>query len=69
MPTYRFNEVSVTGVRRWKDPETGKHRQQSKKFFQTINPFNTGADGQPKTYDQIMIEIETERDSWLKEKQ
>lgn len=61
---YRFDEVAIKGVKRWTD-ETGKKRQQTRKFFQTINPFNTNEDGTQKTRDQIMAEIKAERDAWL----
>ena len=61
---YRFDEVSIKAVKRWKD-ESGKTRQQTRKFFQTINPFNKNEDGTIKTRDQIMVEIKAERDAWL----
>jgi uncharacterized coiled-coil DUF342 family protein len=59
-----FDEVSVKGVRRWKDA-AGKWHQETKKFFQTLNPFNKAADGSPKSYEQIRAEIRTERDAWM----
>lgn len=62
-----FNEVSVKGVRRWTD-ESGKKRQETRKFFQTINPFNKNADGTVKTKEEILIEITKQRDLWLSEK-
>lgn len=63
---YRFAEVSIKAVRRWVDAD-GKKRQQTRKFFQTINPFNKNADGTQKTRDQIMVELKAQRDEWLKE--
>ena len=65
---YTFNEVSIRGVRKWKDPVTGKPRQETKKFYQTINPWNTTKDGNPKSREQIMAEIMAERDSWMNDK-
>jgi hypothetical protein len=62
---YTFDEVSVKGVKRWKDPVTGKPRQETRKFFQTINPFNKNAVGVPKARDEILEEIKKERDDWL----
>lgn len=59
-----FNEVAVKATRRW--VEDGKKRQQTRKFFQTINPFNKGADGRVKDRDQIMREITAKRDAWLR---
>ena len=67
MTLYRFEEVAVRGVRRWKDPVTGKKRQETRKFCQTVNPFNRGADGAPKTHAQILAEVTAERDAWLQE--
>lgn len=59
-----FDEVAVKATRRWVD-ESGKKRQETRKFWQTINPFNKGADGLPKTRDQILKEILAERDAFL----
>lgn len=67
MATITFNEVSVKGTKRWKDKNV-KWKQKTKKFYQTINPFNTGINGRPKTYNEIMKEILDERAKWLKEK-
>lgn len=60
-----FDEVAVRATRRWTD-EAGKKRQQTRKFFQTLNPFNKGADGLPKERDQILKEIFAKRDAWLR---
>ncbi len=65
MTRYVFSEVFVKGVKRWKDPVSGKPRQETRKFLQTINPFNKNASGVPKTRDEIMAEIKRERDEWL----
>lgn len=58
-----FNEVVVIGRRVWR--ENGRRRQQTKKFWQTINPFNKNADGTQKSRDQIVDELRAERDAWL----
>ena len=65
MKTY-FNEIAVKGVRKWVG-EDGKKHQQTKKFYQTINPFNINADGSVKTGAEIWKEILAERAAWLKE--
>lgn len=62
---HTFQTVSVKGTRRWKDPDTGKARQETKSFFQTINPFNRNAAGDPKSYEEIMVEVKAQRDAWL----
>jgi hypothetical protein len=61
---HNFMEVSVTGTRRWKT-EDGRKKQRTKKFFQTLSPFNKTAEGVPKTREQIMLEIVRERNLWL----
>ena len=58
-----FQEVSLRAVFRWK--EDGRPRQCTKKFYQTISPFNTDGQGKPKDRDQIMRELTRERDAWL----
>ena len=68
MTRINFQEVNVKAIRRWKD-ESGKKRQETKTFYQTISPFNKGPDGEPKTRDQIMAEITKERDEWLSYKE
>lgn len=60
---YNFEEVCVKGVVKWK--ENGKIQQKTRKFYQTINPFNKNADGSQKTRQQIHIEITRERDAWV----
>lgn len=62
--TRHFEEVSITAVKRWKD-ETGKKRQETRKFYQTLNPYNKNADGTPKSCEQILTELKAERDAWL----
>lgn len=62
-----FDEVSVKGVYTWRD-ENGKKRQETRKFWQTVNPFNCNEDGSVKTREQIYAELNAERDEWLREK-
>lgn len=63
--TMKFQEVALKGVHKWKDPVTGRPRQTTKKFFQTISPFNTNAKGDVKSRDEILRELTVERDAWL----
>lgn len=67
MTRYVFEEIFIKGVRKFKDPVTGKPRQETRRFFQTINPFNKDKDGLPKTREQIVREITAQRDAWLAE--
>lgn len=62
---YVFDEVAVKATRYYF--VDGKRRQETKKFFQTVNPFNKNADGSLKTREQIYDEVRAERDAWLKE--
>jgi len=62
MTKVHFQEVAIRGVRKWKNAE-GKWRQETKKFFQTINPFNL-RNGVPKTAAQIREELIAEREAW-----
>jgi hypothetical protein len=64
MTSIRFDEVSIRGVRCWK--EGGNSRQETRKFFQTMNPWNRDERGNLKTRAQIMTELVAERDAWLK---
>lgn len=62
-----FDEISVSGTVRFTDPIIGKRRQKTRKFFQTVNPFNIDPEtGLPKTRERIWKEICRERDEWLK---
>ena len=67
MARFRFDEVCIRATRVRKDAETGKRRQESRKFWQTINPFNRMPDGRVKTRDDILDELRAERDAWLAE--
>ena len=61
-----FQEVALKATKRWTDA-SGKKRQQTKKFWQTISPFNKAADGSPKSREQVMQEIKAQRDEWMKQ--
>lgn len=60
----KFDVVEVKATRTW--VEDGKKRQKTKKFQQTLNPFNKNADGIPKTRQEILVELNAERDKWMK---
>lgn len=59
-----FQEVAVKAVFRWRDAD-GKKHQETRKFRQTYNPFNKGADGAIKSREQIYAEVKRERDLWV----
>lgn len=61
-----FDEVGFKSTRKYKDTN-GKVRQETRHFYQTLNPFNKNVDGTMKTREQIMTELLLERDAWLKD--
>jgi len=61
----RFEEIAVKATKRWTD--NGKRRSETRKFWQTISPFNKNEYGEPKSREQIRVEICRERDAWLAE--
>lgn len=65
MRRINFNEISVKVVKRWTD-ENGKKRQKTKKFYQTINPYNRNTEGSVKTREEIWAEIMKESEDWQK---
>ena len=58
-----FDEVAVIAIKYW--TENGRKRKKTKKFSQTINPFNKNAAGLPKSRAEIITEIMAERRAWL----
>lgn len=59
-----FEEVAIKAVKRWTD-EAGKARQKTKRFSQTVSPYNKNTDGTVKTREQITAEIKEARDKWM----
>ena len=62
-----FDEIKLKATRRWIDPETGKKRQQTRTFMQTVNPFNRLPDGTIKDRATILAELHAERTDWLRQ--
>lgn len=65
MPRYKFEKVEVREVKRWKDPATGRSKQHTRTFFQTINPWNKNKAGEVKTREEILAELRAEAARWL----
>jgi hypothetical protein len=59
-----FSEVCILGFKSIRD-SSGKIRKYKKKFFQTLSPFNTTCQGRPKTREEIMRELNRERELWI----
>jgi hypothetical protein len=62
----KFAEIGMTYESNFVCNSCGKRRSRSKKFYQTLNPFNRDKDGNPKTPEQIRCEVNMEADDWLK---
>ena len=59
-----FDRITVKRTVSWIDPATGKRRQKTRSFEQTVNPFNRDASGQPKDRRSISVEVNREADLW-----
>lgn len=59
-----FKEVSITVKKSGECPVCHGTASRSKKFFQTISPFNRTADNQVKTEDQIYEELLAKSAAW-----
>jgi hypothetical protein len=62
---YRFDEVSTRREKSVKCLGCGKRLRRAKRFYQTINPFNTNADGAIKSRAEIMSELQAEAAAWM----
>jgi hypothetical protein len=67
MTITRFEEVSLKGQKRAKCSKCEKKLTRSRKFLQTLSPFNKAADGLSKTRDQIHGELREEIAAWKEE--
>ena len=64
MATYRFDEVTRPVTKRVPCRVCSRTLTRSTTLSQTISPFNRGADGQPKTREQIRAELKAEAETW-----
>jgi hypothetical protein len=62
--TYKFEEVTRPVTKRVNCRVCGKTITRSTTLSQTISPFNKGADGQPKTREQIRAELREQAETW-----
>jgi hypothetical protein len=68
MATVTFNEVSIQGMKSVKCASgCGRTLKRSRKFWQTLSPFNKNAAGELKTRDEIYDELRAERSAWMNE--
>lgn len=64
MTHHTFEEVTHRVTKHVPCRVCGKKVTRSTTLSQTINPFNTGADGTPKTRHQIHAELDAEAKAW-----
>lgn len=62
--SYVFPVVSIRAAKRFVDA-SGKKRVRTRRFEQTLNPFNKTESGEVKTREIIMRELAAERNAWL----
>lgn len=62
--TVRFQAVRVRRQLSGKCPVCGKRTSRSMTFEQTINPWNKNKDGNPKTYSEIIVELDEKANNW-----
>ena len=58
-----FNEIGLTFTKRFRCA-CGRRLTKRKRFYQTMNPYNTGADGRPKLGGDIIREVRQEGRKW-----
>lgn len=64
MATYKFEEVTHPVTKRVPCRVCGVKIGRATILSQTINPFNTNADGTQKTRNQIRAELRAEAEAW-----
>jgi len=59
-----FQEVRLYATKSVKCPDCGKRLKRSRKFYQTMNPFNKLPDGTVKSADDIYRELRAQAKAW-----
>lgn len=62
--TVVFDKVEHHATKIGTCSKCGAKAKRNKVFYQTLNPFNKGADGQPKERSQIARELVEEAKAW-----
>jgi hypothetical protein len=65
MPTYTFEKVEHPAQKNTKCIGCGKRLRRRTTLYQTLNPFNKNAQGQPKSRQEIYAELEAKAERWL----
>ena len=67
MTTYTFREVSVFADKHGTCQVCGKRAKRSRKFAQTISPFNTNPDGSVRSAREVLDAVQAEAAEWKSE--
>lgn len=59
-----FQEVGLYATKSVKCPVCGKRLRRSRKFYQTMNPFNKLPDGTIKSANDIYLELRAQAKTW-----
>lgn len=60
-----FREISRNAKKSGLCPRCGKRRTRTRRFYQTLNPYNRNLDGSPKTIEQIYEELKVAIADWV----
>jgi hypothetical protein len=61
----RFDVVAIRCQKSGRCPVCGRSVTRSKRFEQTVNPWNRNADGTVKTVAEVRADVRREADAWL----
>lgn len=64
LTTTHFEEVGFSSTKTGTCPACGKPARRTQRFYQTLNPWNTNAAGQPKTRQEIIDALRVEAEKW-----
>jgi hypothetical protein len=67
MAKINFSEYGISGKKRGICPKCGKMAVRSKRFYQTLNPFNKNKSGEIKTIEEILKECNERLSAWRRE--
>jgi len=67
MTRYVFDAIQTSRTKKGVCVKCGKRRQKTKRFTETINPFNKNANGTPKTRDQVQESVIEKARVWMSE--
>jgi len=63
----KFDEIPYYAEKVGRCEACGRSASRTKRFFQTLNPFNKNEQGLPKTQEEILNELRLEAEAWEKE--